>query len=152
VRAAANILQTITGTLCDNDEPASDGPELQLLAGIAYQVGPDPRIAKGVDGGRDYFTAAELEKAAHGFMLSGRQHGLFHVDGTEGAARTVESAIYRNPIPWVISDDLMVRKGDWYIATILDDAAWRLYKSGRIGGFSPQGVARRRRVSSGSPA
>lgn len=99
-----------------------------------------------MDGGRDYFSAAELEKAAHSFMLGGQQHGLFHMDGTEGAARTVESAIYRNPVPWVVSDDLMVRKGDWYLAAILDEPAWKLYKAGKISGFSPQGVARRRRV------
>lgn len=145
VRAAANILQTVTGTL-ESDEPEPEGPERRFLAGVAYQAGQDPRIAKGMDGGRDYFSAAELEKAAHSFMLGGQQHGLFHMDGTEGAARTVESAIYRNPVPWVVSDDLMVRKGDWYLAAILDEPAWKLYKAGKISGFSPQGVARRRRV------
>jgi hypothetical protein len=149
VRAAANILQTITGTLEDG-EPEPEGPELQFLAGVAYQCGADARISKGLDGGRDWFSAPELERAAHNFMLKGQQHGLFHVEGTEGAARTVESAIYRNPIPWVISDDLMVRKGDWYIAAILDDPAWKLYKAGKIGGFSPQGVARRRRTRPGT--
>lgn len=141
--AAANILRTVTGTLGE-DEP-EDGPERQFLAGVAYQAGRRPEIAKGLDGGRDFFSAPELERAAHSFMLGGHQHGLFHVDGTEGAARTVESAIYRNPVPWVVSDDLIVRKGDWYLAAILDDPAWKLYKSGKIGGFSPQGVARRRR-------
>jgi Putative phage serine protease XkdF len=148
VRAAANILQTVTGTLCDND-PEPDGPVRQFLAGCAYQCGPTSRIAKGVDGGRDFMTAPELERAAWNFMLKGQQHGLFHVDGTEGAARTVESAIYRNPIPWVISDDLMIRKGDWYIGALLNDTAWSAYEAGRIGGFSPQGVARRRRVAKG---
>lgn len=148
VRAAANILQTVTGTLSDND-PEPEGPELQFLAGAAYQCRPDECIAKGQDGGRDWISPPELERAAWNFMLKGQQHGLFHVDGTEGAARTVESAIYRNPIPWVISDDLMIRKGDWYIGALLNDSAWQAYKAGRIGGFSPQGVARRRRVVKG---
>ena len=143
--------------------------EMQFLLGIAYQAGPDPRIAKGADGGRDFFSAAELERAAHSFMLKGQQHGLFHVDGTEGAARPVESYIYRNPVPWVVSDDadvekavarlaaeaealagpddLVVRKGDWCLGSILNDAAWELYKTGRLNGFSPQGVARRRRAA-----
>ena len=142
--------------------------EQRLLIGIAYQAGPDPRIKKGQDGGRDYFEAAELEKAAHSFMLSGQQHGLFHVDGSEGAARPVESFIYRNPVPWLVSDraevrkalaelaaevekcagpdDLIVRDGDWCLGAILSPKAWDLYKAGKINGWSPQGVARRRRV------
>jgi len=142
--------------------------EQRLLIGIAYQAGADPRIRKGQDGGRDFFEPAELEKAAHSFMLNGQQHGLFHVDGSEGAARPVESFIYRNAVPWVVSDsvtvnkalaelavevekcagpdDQIVRPGDWCLGAILSPKAWELYKSGRISGWSPQGVARRRRV------
>lgn len=145
VRAAANILQTVTGTLEDND-PDPEGPEQQFVLGVAYQPGRDPLIAKGVDGGRDFFTPAELEKAAHAFMLNGQQHGAFHAAGTEGAARTVENYIYRNPVPWIVSDDLIVRKGTWLQGLLLDDAAWRLHKQGKINGLSPQGAARRRRV------
>lgn len=145
VRAAANILQTVTGTLEDN-EPEPDGPEQQFVCGVAYQAGPDPRIAKGVDGGRDFFTARELEKAAWSFMLNGQHHGLFHADGSDGVAKTVENSIYRNPIPWVVDDDLIVRKGDWIQGLLLDDAAWRLHKQGKVNGLSPQGVARRRRA------
>jgi hypothetical protein len=141
--AAANILRTVTGTLGD-DEPY-DGPEQHFLYGVAYQAGPDPRIAKGADGGRDFFSPRELELASWSFMLGGHQHGLFHLDGTEGVAKTVESGIYRNPIPWVISDDLIVRKGDWTIGVLADDNTWMLHKAGKITGLSPQGVARRRR-------
>jgi hypothetical protein len=82
-----------------------------------------------------------------GGQQHGQQHGLFHVDGTTGAARTVENSIYRNPIPWVVSDDLIVRKGDWIQGLILDEKAWGLYKAGKIGGLSPQGIARRRKVA-----
>jgi len=142
--------------------------ERQFLLGIGYQAGPDPRIAKGADGGRDFFSADELERAAHSFMLSGQQHGMFHLDGTTGVAKTVESTIYRNEVPWVVSDDadvnkavarlaaevealagpddLIVRKGDWCLGAILNDAAWRAYKDGKINGWSMQGSARRRRV------
>jgi hypothetical protein len=143
-RAAANILQTVTGTLEDN-EPDTEGPERQFLYGVAYQPGRDPRIAKGQDGGRDFFTADELEKAAWSFMLGGHQHGLFHMDGTEGVARTVESGIYRNPVPWLISDDLIVRKGTWTVGVLVDDKSWDLHKRGKLTGLSPQGIARRRR-------
>lgn len=141
--------------------------EQRFCFGIAYPAGPQPNIQKGQDGGRDFLTAESLELAAWNFMLKGQQHGLFHVDGTTGAAQPVESSIYRNAVPWLVSDraevrkalaemaadvekmagpdDLIVRDGDWCLGAILSPEAWDLYKSGRIGGWSPQGVARRRR-------
>jgi putative serine protease XkdF len=125
------------------DEP------MRLLIGIAYQAGPDPRITKGADGGRDYFTADELEKAAHSYLINGPRVGLFHVDGTDqggGQAQVVESYIYRNDEPWVVSEDLVVRKGDWVLGAILSPKAWQMYLDGKISGWSPQGTARRRRA------
>lgn len=146
--AAATILRSVTGTLGD-DAPDADGPEDQFLYGVAYQAGADPRISKGQDGGRDYFEPRELEKAAWSFMLGGHRHGLFHMDGTEGVARTVESGIYRNPVPWVVDDDLIVRKGDWCVGVLADDNVWALHKQGRITGLSPQGGGKRRRIVKG---
>lgn len=147
--------------------PVAKAEEMQFLYGIAYQAGPDPRITKGMDGGRDWFTEAELERAAHAFMLNGQSHGVMHIDGTEGVAKTVESGIYRNPVPWLASDDvsvqkalaelaaeverlagpgdIVVRKGDWGLGALLDDPAWRMYKEGRFSGWSPQGSARRKK-------
>lgn len=122
--------------------------EQRFLLGIAYRAGADPAIAKGQDGGRDFLTGAELEKAAFSFMKNGPRVGLFHLDGTDGeaTATVVESYIYRNDEPWVLEDGLEVRKGDWVVGAILSPKAWDLYKQGRIAGLSPQGVARRRRV------
>ncbi|MDE3075593.1 MAG: hypothetical protein KGJ86_09195 [Chloroflexota bacterium] len=117
---------------------------------MAYQAGPDPRIQKGVDGGRDYFTPEELEKAAWNFLAKGREVGLYHVDGTEldgGAATVVESYVYRGP-DWDLGDGIVVKSGDWLIGAVLSPRAWELHKQGKLNGFSPQGVARRRRVSS----
>lgn len=149
VRAAANILQSLTGTLEDG-EPEPDGPEDHFLYGVAYQAGFDPRIQKGQDGGRDGFTPRELEKASWSFMLGGHRHGLFHMDGTDdGTVRTVESGIYRNPIPWVVDDDLIVRKGDWCVGVLVDNRIWGLHKQGKINGLSPQGAAKRRRIAKG---
>lgn len=143
--------------------------EQRFVLGIAYQAGRDPRIRNGLDGARDFFTEAELEKAAWSFMLHGQQVNMFHVDGTEGAARPVESFIYRNPVPWIVSDDaavcksvaelareaealagpddLVVRKGDWGLGAILEERPWRGVKDGRVGGWSPQGEALRRRTA-----
>lgn len=114
----------------------------RYVLGIAYQAGPDPRIRRGADGGRDFFSEAELEKAAWSFLRNGPQVGLFHADGTEGAAEIVESYVYRGP-DWDLGGGVVVKSGDWLIGAILDEPAWRLYKSGRVTGFSPQGMARR---------
>ena len=120
--------------------------EAQYVLGLAYQAGRDPNIAKGADGARDYFTAEELEKAAWSFLQEeGRQIGIWHMDGTEGAARVAESYIYRGP-DWEIGG-MIVKSGDWLIGAVCDDTAWELVKSGRVTGFSPQGRARRRKAS-----
>lgn len=134
------------GTVCKAVE------EQRYLLGVAYQPGADQRIAKGVDGGRDYFTEEELEKAAWSFMRSGPQVGAFHVDGSVGCAQPVESFIWRWD-DWDAGDGIVVTKGTWLIGSVLDERSWDWYKSGRIGGYSPQGTARRRRrVSTGTPA
>lgn len=119
--------------------------------GIAYQAGPDPLIAKGQDGGRDFLTAAELEKAAFEFMRNGPRIGLFHLDDTDPdiSATVVESYIYRNETPWDLGDGLTVRKGDWLLGAILSPKAWVMKERGLITGWSPQGVARRRRAVKG---
>lgn len=118
-------------------------PEQRYVLGVAYQAGPDPKIQRGADGGRDFFSAEELEKAAWGFLRDGPSVGLFHADGTEGAATIVESYIWRAD-DWDLGNGCVVRKGDWLIGAVLDEPAWRLYKAGRITGWSPQGTATRR--------
>lgn len=124
--------------------------EQRYVLGIAYQAGPDPRIAKGADGGRDYFSPEELEKAAWSFLRDGgAQVGIEHADGTTGAARVVESYIWRGD-PWDLGDGVIVKSGDWLVGAILDEAAWAMYKTGRITGWSPQGSARRIRAGSRS--
>ncbi len=122
--------------------------EQRFVLGVAYQPGPDPQIAKGVDGGRDWFTEEELEKAAWSFLRNGPRVGAFHIDGTDeggGMATVVESYIHRGP-DWDLGDGIVVRKGTWVIGAILDPRAWAAHKAGRINGWSPQGVARRRRT------
>ncbi|MCO4257405.1 XkdF-like putative serine protease domain-containing protein [Pseudarthrobacter cellobiosi] len=118
--------------------------EQRYLLGIAYQAGPDPRIATGADGSRDFFSPAELEKAAWEFAKSSRSIGLFHENGSEGHADVVESYIFRGP-DWDLGDGVIVKAGDWLIGAVLDERAWDMYKSGDITGFSPQGTAKRRR-------
>lgn len=124
----------------------NEQPERYVL-GIAYQAGPDPRIKKGADGGRDFFSPAELEKAAWFFSKSSREIGLQHADGTVGAADVVESYIYRGP-DWAVAgvdgEQVVVKAGDWLLGAILTPESWRMYQDGLITGWSPQGWARRR--------
>lgn len=121
--------------------------EQRFVLGIAYQAGRDPRIKKGADGARDFFTPDELEKAAWEFSKSSREIGLFHVDGTEGAGQVTESYIYRGP-DWVMKnidgDDVVVKSGDWLLGAVLDERSWNMFKSGKLTGWSPQGSGRRR--------
>lgn len=119
--------------------------EKRFVLGLAYQAGRDPRIQKGADGGRDYFEPDELEKACWSFLPGGANVGLFHSDhpAAIGRATVVESYIYRNPVPWTVGEALVVKQGDWVVGAVLDPDAWRLYKQGRITGWSPQGHARR---------
>ena len=123
----------------------TDQPQRYLLA-IAYQAGPDPRITKGADGARDFFSAAELEKAAWSFLPGGAKVGLFHgPDQTIGHFQVTESYIYRGP-DWDMGGNV-VKSGDWLIGGICDPIAWKLYQDGHITGMSPQGTATRRRVN-----
>ncbi len=124
--------------------------EQRYVLGVAYQAGRDPRIQKGADGRRDYFTAEELEKAAWSFLKGRPIVGLFHADGTEGHFTVTESYIYRGP-DWDQGDGVVVKADDWLIGGICDEPAWSLVKSRRVTGFSPQGVARRRAAHRSAP-
>ena len=123
----------------------ADEPQRYVLS-IAYKAGKDPRITKGADGGRDFFTAEELEKAAWSYLRKGDpQVGIGHIDGTTGAATVVESYVWRGP-DWDLGDGIVVTKGDWLIGMILEPRSWELAQQGKLNGLSPQGVARRRRI------
>lgn len=123
---------------------AKGADEKRFLLGLAYQAGPDPRIRKGQDGGRDFFTPDELEKACWSFLPGGGQVGIAHMDGTLGHMTVTENYIYRGP-DWGQPSGLVIKSGRaWLIGGICDDYAWQLAKAGKLNGFSPQGGAKRR--------
>lgn len=124
--------------------------EQRFVLGLAYQAGKDSRIAKGADGARDFFTPEELEKAAWSFLPGGADVGLFHgPDDTIGHFTVTESYVYRGP-DWDQGNGVVIKSGDWLIGGICDETAWSLVKAGHVTGFSPQGVARRRRITRSS--
>jgi hypothetical protein len=147
-QAAANIVATVANAETSMDpEIFKSADEQRYVLGIGYMPGRRPEIAKGLDGGRDFFTEAELEKAAFSFLSDGPPEiGIGHVDGTTGCATVVESYVWRGP-DWDFGNGITVTKGTWLIGAILDEHSWSLAKAGKLNGFSMQGIARRRRVA-----
>jgi hypothetical protein len=121
-----------------------DEPQRYILS-IAYKAGPDARITRGADGGRDFISEADLERAAWNYIAKGSpQVGIGHIDGTTGCAAVVESYLWRGP-DWDLGDGIVVTKGDWLLGLILDEKSWSLAQQGKLTGLSPQGTARRLR-------
>lgn len=134
--------------------------EQKYLLCVAWEPGKQDRIAKGVDGARDFMSEAEVEKAAWGLVAKhkGGQSGLGHASYfTPGLdddhATVVESYVYRGP-DWSLTntggDAVVIKSGTWLVGLQCDDLAWDLYKRGQITGASPQGAAIRRTTRSAS--
>jgi hypothetical protein len=121
-----------------------DQPLTRYILAVAHQAGPDPKIRKGADGGRDYFSPAELEKAAWAFMDGPREVGTDHADGTVGIAKIVESYCWPEGAPdWPQPDGSVITSGDWLIGMRTTEQTYQEARSGRFGGVSVQGAARR---------
>ena len=117
----------------------ADG-ERRYVLGLAYGPGR-------LDGHGEYMAPQTVEDAAWGFLSEGgRRIGLQHADGTEGVAEVVESYVYRGP-DWETTDaqggTQVIKAGDWLIGAVFDEPAWRLVKSGRLTGWSIDGVGKR---------
>jgi len=123
--------------------------EKRYLLTVAYPA-YRPDVAIAADGHIDVAPTDIVEKAAWSFMRKGCRVGMWHQDGNPDAAEVVETYIYRAD-PWVIKaadgTDQIVMPGDWLVGAILSPYTWSLYKSGRIGGVSPQGGAHRQAPS-----
>lgn len=126
---------------------ASD--EDRVLLTVAYPANKADTV-QALDGYRDFASARVVEKAAWSFMRKGAKLGMWHQDGNDHCATTVESYIYRGP-DWVTKaadgSEQTITAGDWLLAVECTPATWDLYKSGKLGGVSPQGTAKRRTPS-----
>jgi len=125
-------------------EKSSDEQRYTLT--VAYPANkPDVAIAQ--DGFRDFASSEAVEKAAWTYLRKSPSVGLYHADGTDGSGEVCESYIYRGP-DWSVAaadgSQQVIKAGDWLLGIIWDEQTWPLIKSGKIGGVSPQGRAKRR--------
>jgi hypothetical protein len=93
-----------------------------------------------VDSQGDTVTAAEIEKAAHKWLVEYRKHDVQH-DGQPAAMEPVESFI----APADLSiEGQPVLKGAWVIGVHVNDApTWERVQKGELTGFSIGGTAER---------
>ncbi|MCY7823848.1 XkdF-like putative serine protease domain-containing protein [Bacillus inaquosorum] len=109
---------------------AKEADEQKLVYGIVYE--PDT-----VDAHGDFMTAAEIEKAAHGFLKDAREIDKQH-DFQGGVGEVVES--YVAPADFEMNGET-IKKGSWVLVTKASDEVWEQIKKGEITGYSMAGTA-----------
>lgn len=109
---------------------AKEADEQKLVYGIVYE--PDT-----VDAHGDFMTAAEIEKAAHGFLKDAREIDKQH-DFQGGVGEVVES--YVAPADFEMNGET-IKKGSWVLVTKASEAVWNEIKKGEITGYSMAGIA-----------
>ncbi|XAK57492.1 XkdF-like putative serine protease domain-containing protein [Bacillus inaquosorum] len=109
---------------------AKEANEQKLVYGIVYE--PDT-----VDAHGDFMTAAEIEKAAHGFLKDAREIDKQH-DFQGGVGAVVES--YVAPADFEMNGET-IKKGSWVLVTKASEEIWEEIKKGEITGYSMAGIA-----------
>ena len=90
-----------------------------------------------VDHSGDVAEAAEIEKAAHGFVLDSRRGTVMH---EEPAGEIVDSVFFSKAVQTALAIEL--GKIGWFVGfRVDDDAAWEGVKSGKFRAFSIGGTA-----------
>ncbi len=102
----------------------------QLVYGVVYE--PDVE-----DSHNDFMTAAEIEKAAHGFLKDARNIDTQH-DFESGVGEVVES--YIAPVEMEIGEET-IAKGSWVLVTKASDEIWEAIQKGEYTGYSLAGTA-----------
>lgn len=109
--------------------------ERQLIYGIVLE--PDTVDAQG-----DIVRAADIEKAAHAFLIHSRVVGDMHTRPAE--AEVVES--YIAPADFTLGGQV-VKRGSWVMVVhVSDPELWAAVKDGKYTGFSVGGFGRRIRA------
>jgi Putative phage serine protease XkdF len=128
----------VAGVLVKADE------ERKYTLTVAY---PADKADKAVaaDGHRDFASKDAVRQAAWSFLVKSPKVGLHHADGTDGAGTVVESFTWPGPDWSPQGAGYTVKEGDWLVGVVWSDEAWSLIKSGKVGGVSMQGSAKRRK-------
>lgn len=115
---------------------------------LAYGVVLEPRTADNPDTQGDWYTAEDIEKAAHGFLervAKGEAWGDLMHDDVSQIGYPVES--YIAPIDFVLGDGAkveVVKAGSWVIGMHYPDPAiWDLVQKGELAAFSVAGSGTR---------
>lgn len=114
--------------------------KLSALPAERYALGVvlEPDV---VDAQGDTYSAKEIEKAAHAYMIDFRNIGLQHKAFVNDRVKLVES--YLAPVDFELNGST-IKRGTWLIAVkVLDDELWRQMQSGELSGFSIAGFATR---------
>jgi hypothetical protein len=130
-------------------------PEQRYTLNVIYPANKAD-VARAMDKHRDFASPAVVEKAAWDYMRNYRNVGMCHTAeqaasvGVEllqkDAADLVESYIYRGP-DWQVSDDLLIKAGDWLGGFIWAEPVWNAIKAGKLNSTSVEGGAKRRKPS-----
>jgi len=131
---------TLAAALTGRGAIRKAAPEKRFVWGVAYP-------ANRVDGHGEYMGADSLEQSAWGFLAKGREIGLYHTDGTVGHGTVVESGIHRGPsyvLKGIDGAEQTINEGDWLLGVQFDEQTWPLVKSGKVNGWSMQGIGKRR--------
>lgn len=120
--------------------------KLKILSKAAEDAAAEERYVLGIvlepeveDSQKDIYSADEIRKAAHDYMLSSQNMGFMHKELANDSVKILES--YIAPVDFEI-DGETVSKGTWLMGVrIVDDEMWKLTKSGDLTGFSIGGVA-----------
>ena len=110
--------------------PVKKGDE-HIVYGIVYE--PDTVDAQG-----DQANAAEIKKAAYGFMENVQTFKVMH-KGKKVKVKILEN--YIAPVDFTI-EKRNIKKGSWILVTrILDEKLWKDIKAGKLTGYSMAGYA-----------
>lgn len=100
-----------------------------------------------VDHSGEMAEAAEMQKAAHGFVEDSRTGGVMH---SRRAGQIVDSLFFSKDIQSALGIDL--GKIGWFIGfRVDDDRAWEGVKNGTLKAFSIGGSAKQEDIGDGGP-
>jgi hypothetical protein len=130
--------ETVAGALVKADD------ERRYTLTVAYPADKaDAAVA--ADGHRDFASKDAVRQAAWSFLVKSPMVGLHHAEGTDGAGTVVESFTWPGPDWSPDGAGYTVKEGDWLVGVVWSEQAWSLIKSGKVGGVSMQGSAKRRK-------